>query len=108
MMDQYGLKSAIFVSSPYHMRRIRIIAAHVIKPVQSLPLKTHNSSLPSREGQREGEEQEERCGFTLHTVPSRYETPGNGIWFFNNNERYLVLMEYAKIVWFLLYSRFYF
>jgi hypothetical protein len=97
MLESLDCRSAILVSSPYHMRRIRIIAAHVFKSVQSPPLKTPDSSLPSREGQREGEEQEERSGFTLHTVPSRYETSGNGIWFFNKNERYFVLTErYAR------------
>src|SRR5271157_178720 len=29
MMEQYGLKSAIFVSSPEHMRRIKIIAERI-------------------------------------------------------------------------------
>ncbi|MGZ6249214.1 MAG: YdcF family protein [Syntrophales bacterium] len=36
MMEQYGLKSAIFVSSPEHMRRIKIIAEKIFyeEPVQ--------------------------------------------------------------------------
>ena len=29
MMAEYGFKSALFVSSPYHMRRIKIIAESV-------------------------------------------------------------------------------
>ena len=29
MMEQYGLKSAIFVSSPDHMRRIKIITERI-------------------------------------------------------------------------------
>jgi hypothetical protein len=41
-----------------------------------------------------------------YIVPSRYETPGKGIWLFNSDERKSVLTEYAKIAWFHAYSPF--
>lgn len=72
MMDKAGLKSAIFVSSPFHMRRINIIANKVFK---------------GRYGK-----------FTF--VPTRYEKKYSEFWMFHNNDISNVVSEYAKIVWF--------
>lgn len=90
-MENLGLSSALLVSSPYHMRRIRIIAGQVF--AENNPV----SSSPPLEG---------RGGFIVHAVPTRYETSGEIYWLFNNRERAFVLMEYAKIIWFFLYSSF--
>ena len=87
MMARLGINSAILVSSPYHMRRIRLIADHVFK------------SAPSSE--KEGQD-----GFKLYAVPTRYETPGDGFWLFNSYERKFVLKEYSKLVWFIVYASF--
>ena len=89
MMERLGISSAILVSSPYHMRRIRIIADYVFTPGSFPPF--------VKEGQG---------GFKLYTVPTRHETSGETFWLFNNHERKFVLTEYMKIGWFLLYSPF--
>jgi len=77
IMERLGLRSAILVSSPYHMRRIKLIAERVF-------------------GDRTA----------LCYAPTRYETPTEGFWLLNNHEVRHVLMEYLKIIWFLLYSPF--
>ena len=76
-MERLGISSAILVSSPYHMRRIKLIAERVF-------------------GERP----------TVCYVPTRYETPNEGFWLFNGYERKFVLTEYMKIGWFVLYSPF--
>jgi hypothetical protein len=76
MMDKAGFKSAIFVSSPYHMRRISIIANKVFgKKV-----------------------------YKLAFVPSRYEQRSGPLWFLNKRDLKLVSTEYSKIAWFMLYG----
>lgn len=75
IMDKKGLNSAIFVSSPHHMRRIRIITAKVFQK-----------------------------GFYQVTfVPTRFEKRKNGLWFLNESEVKKVTGEYLKIGWFFLY-----
>ena len=77
MMGNRGLKTAIMVSSPYHMRRIKVIAEKVFGD-----------------------------NLTVRYVPTRYEPiPGN-FWLFNSYDCKFVLTEYAKIAWFVLYSPF--
>jgi uncharacterized SAM-binding protein YcdF (DUF218 family) len=83
IMDGLGFTSAIFVSSPYHMRRIKNIAKSVF-------LDTGNVHT-----------------FKLYFVPSRYETPRLNSWFLNIHDLRSVLMEYSKIFWFFIYSNFY-
>ncbi|HEX2964996.1 MAG TPA: ElyC/SanA/YdcF family protein [Syntrophorhabdaceae bacterium] len=78
LMDQAGLKSAIFVSSPYHMRRISLIADKVFG----------------------------KGGYELRFVPSRFEKRRGIKWFLNKRERNFVMGEYSKIVWFSLYRFF--
>jgi uncharacterized SAM-binding protein YcdF (DUF218 family) len=91
IMERVGISVAILVSSPYHMRRIRIIGANVFKTALSAhPFK--------KDGQRE---------FQLYTVPTRYETIGDSFWIISSYESKFVLTEYAKIAWFLLYSSFF-
>jgi hypothetical protein len=76
MMDKAGFKSAIFVSSPYHMRRISIIANKVF-------------------GNKVGR---------LIFVSSRYEQHSGILWFLNKRDLKLVSTEYSKIIWFMLYG----
>ena len=99
MMERLGISSAILVSSPYHMRRIRIIAAQVFHQKASSAPDAKASSCPpfAKEG---------KGGFEFISVPTRYETPNDGFWLFNNYDRKFVLTEYMKIGWFLLYSPF--
>jgi len=78
MMDKAGFKSAIFVSSPYHMRRISIIAGKVFGG----------------------------GGYQLIYVPSRFEQQSGSLWFLNKRDLKLVTSEYSKIAWFTLYRFF--
>lgn len=75
LMDRNRLASAIFVSSPYHMRRIKLIANRVFTG---------------------GE-------YRIIFVPTRYEKPTNGPWFLNQGSIRKVVGEYGKIAWFFLY-----
>ena len=83
LMDNLGLRSALLVSSPYHMRRIKYIAKSVF-------LDTGNVRT-----------------FKLYFVPTRYGTPHLKSWFPNIHDLTFVLMEYPKIFWFFIYSNFY-
>jgi uncharacterized SAM-binding protein YcdF (DUF218 family) len=78
MMDKTGFKSAIFVSSPYHMRRVSIIANKVFG----------------------------KNGYSLIFVPSRYEQHNGSLWFLKKRDLKLVTGEYSKIIWFALYRFF--
>ena len=78
MMEQYGLKSAIFVSSPVHMRRIKLITDTIFheEPVRIVfvPIRVEPSS-------------QDLFDMTL----ADYKRTGK---------------EYVKIIWFLMYSPF--
>ena len=76
MMDRAGFKSAIFVSSPYHMRRISIIANKVFA----------------------------KKDYRLLFVPSRYEQHHDSFWFLKKRDLKLVTGEYSKIIWFAIYG----
>ncbi|MBA4390175.1 MAG: hypothetical protein C0399_04475 [Syntrophus sp. (in: bacteria)] len=78
MIDKAGFKSAIFVSSPYHMRRISIIAKQVF-------------------GTND---------YQLTFVPSRFEEYKGGLWFLNGRDLKFVTGEYLKIAWFMVYRFF--
>ncbi len=78
MMDSLGLRSANIVSSPYHMRRIAIIAHHVFG--------SHT--------------------YTLHFVPTTYGPQPSLLWWTDRNQVWWVLHEWGKIIWFLVYSPF--
>jgi uncharacterized SAM-binding protein YcdF (DUF218 family) len=82
LMDNLGLHSALLVSSPYHMRRIKYITKSVF-------LDTGNVRT-----------------FKLYFVPTRYGTPHLKSWFPNIRDLTFVLMEYPKIFWFFIYSNF--
>jgi len=76
VMTAYGLKSAIFVSSPYHMRRIRFMAA-----------KEFNFNDAS-----------------FYFVPTRYEKAPANFWELSSSDWRKVRREYSKIIWFFIYS----
>ena len=76
-MDRLNLHSAILVSSPYHMRRIRLIADRVFDKA------TYRISCVAA-GNRE---------------ESRFWWPGKKDWWW-------LAMEYTKILWFFLYEPF--
>ena len=76
MMQELGLTSAIFVSSPYHMRRIQIIA------------------------NREIDAMTDRLAY----VPATEHRTGGWKWWLSRNDWWWVANEYVKIGW-LLVSR---
>jgi len=78
IIDNYGFRSAIIVSSRYHMRRVKIIAEKVFV----------------------GKD------YRLYFVPTRYEKRHGIFWFLTPYDLKWVGREYCKIVWFLLYLPF--
>ena len=78
IMNELGFKSANFVSSPYHMRRVKLIADRVFAGGD----------------------------YNLSFVPSRYEKTHKNLWWFNKYDLKWVLSEYLKIGWFFLYEPF--
>jgi hypothetical protein len=78
MMEAMGLKSAIMVSSPYHMRRIRMISKKVFG------------------------EQSRHFSY----VPTRYENNPTALFDLTRMNWIHVFREYAKICWFQAYSLF--
>jgi DUF218 domain len=75
MMEYYKLNSAIFVSSPYHMRRIKVIASRVFN--------TNKNSF--------------------YFVPTRYEKTSGIFWQIPLADWKKIIREYFKIIWFLIY-----
>jgi uncharacterized SAM-binding protein YcdF (DUF218 family) len=78
MMDKSGFRSAILVSSPYHMRRIRMIADEVF-----------------------GYEK-----YKLYCVPTSFEKSCVAADWLDKNSIAIFMSEYVKIGWFLLYTVF--
>jgi hypothetical protein len=76
MMAISGFKSAIFVSSPYHMRRIKTMAEREFKNIQG------NKSF----------------------VPTRYVKVSKGFSAVNNITIQKAMIEYVKLAWFYVYS----
>lgn len=76
-MAQRGFRSALFVSSPYHMRRIRTIAASVIPGAET----------------------------RIRQVPVLDSCDEDTPWFLSPEDFAWVFSEYAKLGWFWLYSR---
>lgn len=76
VMSLFGLKSAIFVSSPYHMRRIKLIVGNVFNFDR-------------------GE---------FYFIPTRYEKAPENFWELSPAEWKKVRREYSKILWFYLYT----
>lgn len=75
-MDRAGIKSAIFVSSPYQMRRIDIMALKVLN----------------------------RKDYTIKCVPSRYVDYGGILWMLKRKDLIPVFSEYVKIIWYMAYA----
>jgi hypothetical protein len=78
MMSDYKLKSAIFVSSPYHMRRIKLIVGNV---------------FTGKDGQKGG----------FYFVPTMYEKAPRNFWELTLTNWKKVGWEYIKITWFCFY-----
>lgn len=74
MMKANGLKSAIFVSSPYHMRRIQLMVVRVFDR-----------------------------GPHYYFSPTPYETAPLKAWELQNSDWKKVWRESVKILWFLIY-----
>jgi uncharacterized SAM-binding protein YcdF (DUF218 family) len=74
VMDAYGFRKAIFVSAPYHMKRIKIMAGRVFDSAYDIKM------VPSRFGKR-------------------FETPLPSL-----QDVQHVLMEFPKMIWFLCYD----
>jgi len=75
IMSDYGLNSAIFVSSPYHMRRIKIIVTKI---------------FDANKGD-------------FYFVPTNYEKAPANFWELSLADWKKVRREYGKIFWFFLY-----
>ena len=75
IMLSYGLKSAIFVSSPYHMRRIKLITMKVFDPNKG----------------------------DFYFVPTPYEKVPVNYWELSSADWKKVIREYGKILWFFTY-----
>jgi DUF218 domain len=75
VMSSYGLNSAILVSSPYHMRRIKLIVMKV---------------FDTNKGD-------------FYFVPTSYEKAPANYWELSFTDWKKVRKEYGKILWFFLY-----
>ena len=78
MMEALGLQSVIFVSSPYHMRRIQIIAHHVFDSRSS----------------------------DLHFTATPYGPQPSLMWWADRDQRWWVFNEWLKLIWFIIYAQF--
>lgn len=78
IMDESGFRSAILVSSPYHMRRIRLIAGKVFG------------------GGR----------YSFYCVPTSFERSFVAKDWFDKHNMGILTSEYVKIGWYLLYRVF--
>jgi hypothetical protein len=74
-MADFRLKSAIFVSSPYHMRRIKLIASKVFT------------------GEQDG----------FYFAPTIYEKAPGSFWELSGADWRKVGWEYIKMIWFSIY-----
>jgi hypothetical protein len=75
VMDAYGFKRAIFVSSPFHMRRIKMLAGRVFG-----------------------------SSYDIKLVPSSFEKK-SGISMLSLESLQHIFMDYPKIIWLLCYDR---
>ncbi len=75
VMSGYGLRSAILVSSPYHMRRIKLIVMKVFDINRG----------------------------DFYFVPTQYEKAPANFWELSLADWKKVRKEYGKILWFFLY-----
>ncbi|MBW2429765.1 MAG: YdcF family protein [Deltaproteobacteria bacterium] len=75
VMERVNISSAIFVSNPYHMRRIKLIADNVF----------------------------EDSVFKIYCVPSRYSKIST-LWLLHIKDIKWIISEYIKIAWFRVYT----
>ncbi|HOI73766.1 MAG TPA: ElyC/SanA/YdcF family protein [Syntrophales bacterium] len=75
IMDRHGFRSALFVSSPYHMRRIRMIAGDVFDPAQ----------------------------YAVSFIPTRFEKWPESLFDRTTTQFILMTQESLKILWFQAY-----
>jgi uncharacterized SAM-binding protein YcdF (DUF218 family) len=78
MMDEHGLQSAMLVSSAYHMRRIRLIGGRVFN------------------GQK----------YSIFYNPARWQAEFTAADWLDKERRKIIVSEYVKMGWFLLYGVF--
>lgn len=78
IMDESGFHSAILVSSPYHMRRIRLIAGKVFGSGR----------------------------YSFYCVPTSFERSFVAKDWFDERSRGILASEYVKIGWLMLYDIF--
>jgi uncharacterized SAM-binding protein YcdF (DUF218 family) len=76
MMDDLGFRSAMLVSSGYHIRRIGMIADRVFDAQK----------------------------YTISCNPARWQAPFTATDWLNKVHRKLIVGEYVKMVWFLVYG----
>jgi hypothetical protein len=74
VMSFFGLKSAIFVSSPYHMRRVNLIVSKVFGVNRD-----------------------------FYFVPTKYEKAPVDFWELSSADWKKVRREYGKMIWFYIY-----
>ncbi|MBU3931977.1 MAG: hypothetical protein KKF01_06005 [Proteobacteria bacterium] len=80
IMDHFGLKKANFVSSPYHMRRIKVMADHVFHLKNS-----------------------DQIAYQIKFVPSLLKSSWAKVRPWDLQYMETMASEYTKIVWFYLY-----
>lgn len=78
MLDDLGLRSAMLVSSGYHMRRIRLIAGRVF----------------------------DGRNYSISCNPARWQKPFSAGDWLNRERRKIIVSEYVKIGWFWVYGAF--
>ena len=78
IMDEFGFRSAILVSEPYHMRRIKLIADRVFR----------------------------EDIYHLAVVPTSPGEDNRLLWWLYKDKRRWIISEYLKILWFVLYEPF--
>ena len=79
MMERLGLRSAVLVSSPYHIRRVRLIAKRVFSDAK----------------------------YRIYCRPSRYGDPISPACWLDAENAKTLLSEIVKIGWFLIYEPFF-
>jgi uncharacterized SAM-binding protein YcdF (DUF218 family) len=78
MLDDLGLRSAMLISSAYHMRRIRLIAVRVFDAGR----------------------------YSISCKPASWGTLFTAADWLNQERRQIIVSEYVKMAWFLVYAPF--
>ena len=78
MMDYLNIKTAVIVSYPYHLRRIKIMLGSVFDNSQ----------------------------YKIILLPSKFEPRKKIFWFLNRDDIKWIFSEYIKICWFFLHKPF--